>query len=97
MRPARSFFAYGYQYVAKLNAGLNQVLYATYVSGKYGATRAAISVDALGDAFVAGTTNSPDYPTTVNACEPQYISSAAPSIGAFSSLTASIFRRPADT
>jgi uncharacterized protein (TIGR03437 family) len=77
------FFTCGYQYIAKLNAGLNQVLYATYVSGKYGATPAAISVDALGDAFVAGTTNSPDYPTSLNAYEPQYIASAAPLYSCF--------------
>src|ERR1022692_1911338 len=43
-----AFFTCGYQYVAKLNPGLNQILYATYVSGKYGATPAAISVDARG-------------------------------------------------
>jgi uncharacterized protein (TIGR03437 family) len=78
-----AFFTCGYQYVAKLNPGLTQVLYATYVSGKYGATPAAISVDAQGDAFVAGTTNSPDYPTTLNAYEPQYIASAAPSLSCF--------------
>jgi len=77
------FFTCGYQYVAKLNPNLNQVLYATYVSGKYGATPAAISVDALGDAFVAGTTNSPDYPTTLNTYEPQYIASAAPLYSCF--------------
>ncbi len=77
------FFTCGYQYVAKLNAALNQVLYATYVSGKYGATPAAISVDALGDAFVVGTTNSPDYPTTLNAYEPQYLASAAPTFSCF--------------
>jgi len=72
-----AFFTCGYQYVAKLNPGLNQILYATYVSGEYGAMPAAISVDAQGDVFVAGTTNSPDYPTTPNAYEPQYIASAA--------------------
>jgi len=77
------FFTCGYQYVAKLNPGLNQVLYATYLSGEYGATPAAISVDAQGDAFVAGTTNSPDYPTTLNAYEPQYIASAAPNQSCF--------------
>jgi uncharacterized protein (TIGR03437 family) len=71
-----AFFTCGYQYVAKLNPGLNQILYATYVSGEYGATPAAISVDAQGNAFVAGTTNSPDYPTTANAYEPQYIANA---------------------
>jgi uncharacterized protein (TIGR03437 family) len=78
-----AFFTCGYQYVAKLNPGLNQVLYATYVSGKYGATPAAISVDAQGDVFVAGTTHSPDYPTTPNAYEPQYIASAAPGVSCF--------------
>ena len=78
-----AFFTCGYQYVAKLNPGLNQVLYATYVSGEYGATPAAISVDAQGDVFVAGVTNSPEYPTTPNAYEPQYIAGAAPSVSCF--------------
>jgi uncharacterized protein (TIGR03437 family) len=78
-----NFFTCGYQYVAKLNPGLTQVLYATYVSGKYGATPAAISVDAQGDAFVAGTTNSPDYPTTLNAYEPEYIASASATVSCF--------------
>jgi uncharacterized protein (TIGR03437 family) len=78
-----AFFACGYQYVAKLNPGLNQILYATYVTGKYGATPAAISVDAQGDALLAGTTNSPDYPTTLNAYEPRYIASAAPAVSCF--------------
>jgi uncharacterized protein (TIGR03437 family) len=73
-----AFFTCGYQYVAKLNPGLTQVLYATYVTGKYGATPAAISVDAQGNAMVVGSTNSPDYPTTGNAYEPQYIASAVP-------------------
>jgi len=77
------FFTCGYQYVAKLNPGLNQVLYATYVSGEYGATPAAISVDAQGDAFVAGTTQSRDYPTTLNAYEPRYIASAPPNESCF--------------
>jgi uncharacterized protein (TIGR03437 family) len=75
-----AFFTCGYQYVAKLNPGLNQVLYATYLTGEFGATPAAISVDAQGDAFVAGTTISPDYPTTPNAYEPQYIASAVPKV-----------------
>jgi uncharacterized protein (TIGR03437 family) len=78
-----NFFTCGYQYVAKLNPALNQILYATYVSGEYGATPTAISVDAQGDAFVAGTTTSPDYPTTPNAYEPQYIASAAPNESCF--------------
>ncbi len=43
----------------------------------------AISVDAQGDVFVAGTTVSPDYPTTPNAYEPQYIASATPRVSCF--------------
>ena len=77
-----AFFACGYQYVAKLNPSLDRIVYATYVTGKYGATPAAIAVDANGDAFVAGTTNSPDYPTTSNAYE-RYIASAAPAFSCF--------------
>ena len=71
-----AFFTCGYQYVAKLNPALSQLVFATYVSGEYGALPAAISVDAQGDAFVAGVTNSPDYPTTANAYEPAYLAGA---------------------
>jgi len=78
-----AFFSCDYQYVAKLNPGLNRVLYATYVSGEYGANPAAIAVDAQGDALVFGTTDSPDYPTTANAYEPQYIASATPRVSCF--------------
>ena len=78
-----NFFECGYQYVAKLNPALDRVLYATFVSGEYGATPAAISVDAEGDAFVVGTTESPDYPTTPDAYEPQYIASAPPNQSCF--------------
>jgi uncharacterized protein (TIGR03437 family) len=68
--------ACSYQYVTKLNASLTQIVYSTYLTGSYGASPAAISVDAQGNAFVAGTTNSPDYPTTSNAFEPSYIAGA---------------------
>jgi uncharacterized protein (TIGR03437 family) len=67
------------QYVTKLNAGFTQVVYSTYLNGTYGATPVAISVDAEGNAFIAGTTNSPDYPTTSDAFEPAYIASASSS------------------
>ncbi len=73
-----SRFQCPYQYVAKLNPGLTQTLYATYISGSYGAVPAAISVDAQGDVLLAGTTNSPDYPTTPNAFEPGYIVGLSP-------------------
>jgi uncharacterized protein (TIGR03437 family) len=73
-----AFFECTYQYVAKLNASLTQIAYATYISGEYGASAVAISVDAEGNVFVAGNTNSPDYPTTSNALEPNYVANAPP-------------------
>jgi uncharacterized protein (TIGR03437 family) len=78
-----AFFTCGYQYVAKLDPALDKLLYTTYLSGQYGATPAAISVDTQGNALVAGTTISPDYPTTPNAYEPQYIASAVPKVSCF--------------
>ena len=67
-----------YQYVAKLDPALTQVIYLTYVAGTYGAQPVAISVDAQGNATVAGTTNSPDYPTTPDAFQPFYQAQATP-------------------
>jgi uncharacterized protein (TIGR03437 family) len=67
-----------YQYVTKLNASLTQIVYSTYLNGSYGASPVAISVDAEGNAFIAGTTNSPDYPTTSDAFEPLYVADAPP-------------------
>lgn len=71
-------FSCAYQYVTKLNVGLTEIVYATYVTGSYGATPAALTVDAQGDVLLAGTTYSPDYPTTSGAFEPAYIANAPP-------------------
>ena len=65
-----------YQYVTKLNATLTQIVYSTFVTGSWGAAPAAISVDAQRNVLLAGTTNSPDYPTTSNAFEPMYTANA---------------------
>jgi len=55
-------FPCSYQYVTKLNANLNQILYSTYVTGSWGAAPAAILVDAQRNVVLAGTTYSSDYP-----------------------------------
>jgi uncharacterized protein (TIGR03437 family) len=65
-----------YQYVTKLDSALSQVLYSTYVTGSWGAAPAAIAVDAQRNVLLAGTTNSPDYPTTSGAFQPIYIANA---------------------
>ncbi len=73
---AQVAFACSYQYVTKLNAGLTQIVYSTYLNGNYGASPSAISVDTQGNAFLAGTTNSPDFPTTPDAFQPIYVANA---------------------
>ena len=70
--------ACAYQYVTKLNASLTRIVYSTYVTGSEGATPSAIAVDAQGDVLLAGTTYSPDYPTTSDAFEPTYIANGPP-------------------
>jgi uncharacterized protein (TIGR03437 family) len=67
-----------YQYVAKLSTDLGQIVYLTYVSGSWGAKPGAILVDQQHNVLLAGTTNSPDYPTTANAFEPLYVANAVP-------------------
>jgi uncharacterized protein (TIGR03437 family) len=58
------------QVVAKISPTGTQLIYATFVSGTYGALPAAIAVDPAGDLLLAGNTNSPDYPTTPLAYQP---------------------------
>jgi uncharacterized protein (TIGR03437 family) len=58
------------QVVAKISPTGAQLIYATFISGTYGAHPAAIAVDPAGDLILAGNTNSPDYPTTPLAFQP---------------------------
>lgn len=61
-----------YQHVAKISPTGTELLFATYLNGSYGATPSAIAVDNAGNVIVAGGTNSPDYPTTPGAYQPEY-------------------------
>ncbi len=61
-----------YQHVVKINPAGTQLIYATYLAGAYGATPTGIALDSSGDVILAGTTNSPDYPTTPGAYQPEY-------------------------
>jgi hypothetical protein len=51
-------------FAAKLNAAGTALTYATYLGGSGGDTGNAIAVDATGDAYIAGTTFSADFPVT---------------------------------
>jgi hypothetical protein len=59
-------------FVAKLNAGGSGLIYATYLGGAASDTGTAIAVDATGAAFVTGSTNSSDFPTTPGAFDTTY-------------------------
>jgi len=61
-----------HQHIAKIDPTGTRLLYATYLSGKWGATPTGLAIDSAGNAIVAGTTNSPDYPTTPRAYQPEY-------------------------
>ncbi len=54
-------------FVTKLNSAGSALVYSTFLGGNVGATTGGIALDASGSAYVAGTTSSPDFPTTVGA------------------------------
>jgi uncharacterized protein (TIGR03437 family) len=68
----------GYQHIAKINPTGTQLIYATYLSGTWGATPTGLAVDSSGNAILAGTTSSPDYPTTPGAYQPEYSGNPSP-------------------
>lgn len=64
-------------FVTKLNASGSELIYSTYLGGRGGehldlfSFSARIAVDAAGNAYITGDTNSPDFPTE-NALQPEY-------------------------
>ncbi|HEU0120662.1 MAG TPA: hypothetical protein VFQ91_09070 [Bryobacteraceae bacterium] len=69
-----------YQQVVKLSPDGQQVLYSTFLSGDYGARPAAIAVNDQGEATIAGTTNSPNYPVTDGAFQTEYRAHEEPTL-----------------
>jgi uncharacterized protein (TIGR03437 family) len=55
------------QYAAKLDPSGSKLIYCTWLSGSYGAYSSSLIVDGQGNAILAGTTQSSDYPTTPGA------------------------------
>jgi len=55
-------------FVTKVNNAGDKLVYSSYLGGSYDDIGRSIAVDASGDAFVAGTTYSSDFPT-INACQ----------------------------
>ncbi len=54
-------------FVTKMNAAGSALVYSTYLGGSEMDGVTAIAVDANGGAYVTGSTNSPDFPTTAGA------------------------------
>jgi uncharacterized protein (TIGR03437 family) len=59
-----------HQYVSKLDPTGKQMLYSTFVAGNQEEGPTALAVDAQGNAYLAGSTTSPDYPVTPGAYQP---------------------------
>jgi uncharacterized repeat protein (TIGR01451 family) len=57
-------------FVAKLNAGGSALVYSTYLGGGNDDQGNAIAVDALGNAYIVGNTDSTNFPTTPGALKP---------------------------
>jgi len=66
-----------FQHIAKIDPTGTQLIYATYLSGTWGAMPSGLAVDSAGNAILAGTTNSADYPTTPAAYQPEYFANPA--------------------
>ena len=63
---------YGDAFVAKLDAAGDRFLYATYLGGTAPDIGYGIAVDSGGNAYVAGSTQSADFPTTAGVFQPKY-------------------------
>jgi hypothetical protein len=56
-------------FVTEINPTASALLYSTYLGGSVVDNGNAIAVDSLGSAYIAGTTSSPDFPTTAGAAQ----------------------------
>jgi hypothetical protein len=63
INPFGDTFAVGDVFVAKLNAAGNALVYSTYLGGAGDDYGESIAVDAAGNAYLAGMTDSTDFPT----------------------------------
>jgi uncharacterized protein (TIGR03437 family) len=63
---------YGDAFVAKLDAAGDRFAYATYLGGSAPNIGYGIAVDSGGNAYVAGSTQSADFPTTAGVFQPNY-------------------------
>ncbi len=63
----------GDAFVSKLNVSGSALVYSTYLGGSKGDGTLGIAVDASGDAYVTGTTESANFPVTPSAFRTTYV------------------------
>jgi uncharacterized protein (TIGR03437 family) len=68
----------GDAFVMKFDPVNNRIVYLTYLGGSANDAGLSIAVDAAGNAYVAGMTESTDFPTTAGALQTKYGGSADP-------------------
>ena len=69
-RPSTIYVGYGVNaFVTKIGAGGSPMVYSTYFGGTNYDVGKSIAVDGAGDAYVAGFTDSTNFPTTTNALQ----------------------------
>lgn len=60
-------------FVARLSASGRRLVYSTYLGGSRHEAASAIAVNRLGEAFVVGSTDSPDFRTSAHALQPKFV------------------------
>jgi len=64
-------------FVTKLNSAGSGLAYSTYLGGSYENDSTAIAVDSAGNAYIVGSTTSPDFPATPGALQTTFHSNQA--------------------
>jgi hypothetical protein len=54
-------------FITKLNSTGSSLIYSTFIGGRGGNSGTSIEVDSIGDTYITGATNSPEYPSTGSA------------------------------
>jgi uncharacterized protein (TIGR03437 family) len=62
---------FGSGFVAKLSADGSQAIYSTLMGASHGVRITGVAIDGAGAPYITGTTQSPDFPTTANAPQPE--------------------------
>ena len=65
-----------YGFVTKLNPSGTEVIFSTWLTGRYGSRVRALHVDQEGNVLIAGSTNSRDFPTTSGVLLENHIANA---------------------